>query len=100
MLSIRHSDLGILILACLRELSDAFLVSGDDEFPVMCTINVLIRINVDLETDLRATIHILKSSMQRHLIWNVAVLESMWISFRPGAVDMAACCKEIWSRTG
>lgn len=40
--------------------------------------------------DLNADIHVLKSSVVRHLMWNVALLESMWISFRPTAVERAA----------
>lgn len=39
---------------------------------------------------LKAVIQLLKSSVLKHLIWNVAVFESICMSFRPGAVEIAA----------
>ena len=51
-------------------------------------------------TDLNASIHWLKSSVLRHLMWKVAVLESRVMSFRPGVLEMAAWWRSMWSRTG
>jgi hypothetical protein len=72
---------------------------------------------VEQRTDRKAVIHMSKSSVLRvsrglqftsleehksesTLMWNVAMLESMCMSFRPGAVDMAAAFRDIWSLVG
>jgi len=39
---------------------------------------------------LNTAIQLSKSSVLKHFMWNVAVLESMWMSLRPGAVEIAA----------
>jgi hypothetical protein len=44
---------------------------------------------------LNAVIQLSKSLVLKHFIWNVAVLESMWISLRPGVVEIAALWREI-----
>lgn len=54
----------------------------------MAQVNAMV--NLWERANLKAVIHVLKSSVLKHFIWKVAVFESRWMSLRPRTVETAA----------